>query len=222
MLPIMVYFHGGGWVFGSVTSHDSLCRRYAHALRALVVSVNYRLAPEVRKSWHASLLPRPNFLVRARSAPAQVLVMHQLWRTGPIPCWPGGLLFRNSLGASHSCATVAAGQQCALEQLGPCSLHEQPCIRGPAWRHEQDTAGLSAGARAREGAGRQPRDAGCGGRQRRGESRRSRGAAVPAEGVAAHTLPAAGVACEPLCTTLHTTSLACTTGASGSVRRRPG
>ena len=48
LLPAMVFFHGGGWVFGSVASHDALCRRYAHALRALVVSVDYRLAPEVR------------------------------------------------------------------------------------------------------------------------------------------------------------------------------
>ena len=47
-LPILVYFHGGGWVIGSLTTHDSLCRSLANASRAIVVSVDYRLAPEHR------------------------------------------------------------------------------------------------------------------------------------------------------------------------------
>jgi acetyl esterase/lipase len=42
----MLYMHGGGWLYGSVKSHDSLCRALADALRAVVVSVDYRLAPE--------------------------------------------------------------------------------------------------------------------------------------------------------------------------------
>jgi acetyl esterase len=42
----IVYFHGGGWVTGSVESHDVFCRRLAHAARCRVVSVDYRLAPE--------------------------------------------------------------------------------------------------------------------------------------------------------------------------------
>jgi acetyl esterase len=41
-----VYIHGGGWVTGSVASHDSLCRRIAAALGCKVVSLRYRLAPE--------------------------------------------------------------------------------------------------------------------------------------------------------------------------------
>lgn len=45
-LPIMVYFHGGGWVFGSVATHDTVCRTYAAFLEAVIVSVDYRLAPE--------------------------------------------------------------------------------------------------------------------------------------------------------------------------------
>ena len=59
LLPAMVFFHGGGFVFGSVASHDSLCRRYAHALRALVVSVEYRLAPEVHSTSPASEAATP-------------------------------------------------------------------------------------------------------------------------------------------------------------------
>lgn len=44
--PVVVFFHGGGWVVGSCDSHDPLCRTLANACEALVVSVDYRLAPE--------------------------------------------------------------------------------------------------------------------------------------------------------------------------------
>jgi acetyl esterase len=42
----LIYFHGGGGVFGSIASHDSLCRLLANAGACRVVSVGYRLAPE--------------------------------------------------------------------------------------------------------------------------------------------------------------------------------
>jgi len=45
-LPILVYFHGGGWVFGNVEQSDPDCRRLANHLNCIVVSVDYRLAPE--------------------------------------------------------------------------------------------------------------------------------------------------------------------------------
>jgi acetyl esterase len=45
-LPIVVFFHGGGWVLSSVDGHDPLARRIAALTGALVVSVEYRLAPE--------------------------------------------------------------------------------------------------------------------------------------------------------------------------------
>lgn len=44
--PGIVYFHGGGWVIGSVATHDILCRRLAHETQCRVISVDYRLAPE--------------------------------------------------------------------------------------------------------------------------------------------------------------------------------
>jgi acetyl esterase len=47
-LPVIVYFHGGGWVIGSLASHDGACRALAAGTNALVVSVDYRLAPEHR------------------------------------------------------------------------------------------------------------------------------------------------------------------------------
>jgi acetyl esterase len=44
--PLVVFFHGGGWVFGSRDSHDGTCRALTNAIPAVVVSVDYRLAPE--------------------------------------------------------------------------------------------------------------------------------------------------------------------------------
>jgi len=45
-LPVLVYFHGGGFTIGSITTHDGLCRRLAHLAGCAVLSVDYRLAPE--------------------------------------------------------------------------------------------------------------------------------------------------------------------------------
>ncbi len=45
-LPVVAFFHGGGWVLSSVDGHDALARRIAARADVLVVSVEYRLAPE--------------------------------------------------------------------------------------------------------------------------------------------------------------------------------
>jgi acetyl esterase len=41
-----VFFHGGGWVIGDLDSHDVVCRILAHEGEMIVISVDYRLAPE--------------------------------------------------------------------------------------------------------------------------------------------------------------------------------
>lgn len=43
---LVVFFHGGGWVIGSIESHEEVCRKLANSCAAVVVSVDYRLAPE--------------------------------------------------------------------------------------------------------------------------------------------------------------------------------
>ena len=46
--PLIVYFHGGGWVIGSLDTHDGLCRGLANRTGCRVAAVHYRLAPEHR------------------------------------------------------------------------------------------------------------------------------------------------------------------------------
>ncbi len=48
ILPVLVWFHGGGWVWASVDTHDRLCREYALAAGVAVVSVDYALSPEAK------------------------------------------------------------------------------------------------------------------------------------------------------------------------------
>ncbi len=44
--PVLVYFHGGGWTIGTLDSHDGVCRSLTNQAQCIVVSVDYRLAPE--------------------------------------------------------------------------------------------------------------------------------------------------------------------------------
>ncbi len=46
--PVIVYYHGGGWVIAGINAYDSSCRALSNAANAVVVSVGYRLAPEAR------------------------------------------------------------------------------------------------------------------------------------------------------------------------------
>src|SRR5205814_4870569 len=61
LLPLLVLFHGGGFIAGSIDSHDGGARELCAQARAIVVTVDYRLAPEHRlpaaaEDCHAVLL----------------------------------------------------------------------------------------------------------------------------------------------------------------------
>jgi acetyl esterase len=45
-LPVLVYYHGGGWVIGDLDTHDTLCRQLTAGAGIGVIAVDYRLAPE--------------------------------------------------------------------------------------------------------------------------------------------------------------------------------
>jgi acetyl esterase len=44
--PLLIYYHGGGWVIGDLDTHDDICRKLARDARCSVIAVDYRLAPE--------------------------------------------------------------------------------------------------------------------------------------------------------------------------------
>jgi acetyl esterase len=46
LYPIVMYFHGGGWVLGNLDEYDEICSMLSNHSKAIVVSVDYRLAPE--------------------------------------------------------------------------------------------------------------------------------------------------------------------------------
>ncbi|KAK3718134.1 hypothetical protein LTR37_005249 [Vermiconidia calcicola] len=55
-LPLLVYFHGGGWVLGTADTDDQLCRTLTRALPLLLLNAEYRLAPEHKfpQGWNDS------------------------------------------------------------------------------------------------------------------------------------------------------------------------
>jgi acetyl esterase len=44
-LPVVLYYHGGGWVYGNLDTHEEICRFFAAAVPAAVIAVDYRRAP---------------------------------------------------------------------------------------------------------------------------------------------------------------------------------
>jgi acetyl esterase len=48
ILPVLVYYHGGGWVIGDLETHDVLCRQLSNLSGCAVIAVDYRMGPEHR------------------------------------------------------------------------------------------------------------------------------------------------------------------------------
>ena len=98
VLPVVVFFHGGGWVMGSIETHDVYCRQLANASGWAVISVDYRLAPEhkfpagLEDAYAATVLGRRPCRRNRRGCRSG-----SRWRgtapaaTWPRPCrwWPG-------------------------------------------------------------------------------------------------------------------------------------
>jgi acetyl esterase len=106
-LPVLVYLHGGGWVAGSVATHDPFCRLLSEAANVITLSVEYRLAPE-----H----PHPEALEDALAAVR--------WAANNAAQW-GGDAGRLALGGDSS-----GGHLAAVTANRLCATHEGPALRG--------------------------------------------------------------------------------------------
>ena len=53
---LLLFFHGGGWVLGNIDSYDKVCANMARLTNRLVVSVDYRLAPEHKFPLHLKIV----------------------------------------------------------------------------------------------------------------------------------------------------------------------
>ncbi len=77
--PLLLYFHGGGFIMHNIQSHDDLCRRLAQLCDCVVVSVGYRLAPEApwpacMQDGYAALLWAAENAARFGADPHQISV----------------------------------------------------------------------------------------------------------------------------------------------------
>jgi len=75
-LPVLVYFHGGGWVIGDLDTHDTLCRQLANAAGCAVIAVDYRMGPEHRFPAAVDDCLAATYWVRAHAAELQVDAAH--------------------------------------------------------------------------------------------------------------------------------------------------
>jgi acetyl esterase len=106
-LPVLVYLHGGGWVAGSVATHDPFCRLLSEAAGVIIISVEYRRAPEN---------PHPAALEDALTA------VH--WAANNAAQW-GGDPARLALGGDSS-----GGHLAAVTANRLCAAREAPALRG--------------------------------------------------------------------------------------------
>lgn len=119
-LPVLVYFHGGGFTVGSIASHDTLCRQLATQAHCAVVSVDYRLAPEHRF---------PVAVDDAWSALQGVAAQADQWGLDGQRLAVGGDSAGGTLAAVCALMARDAGLQLALQLLfypGTCAHQDTP------------------------------------------------------------------------------------------------
>jgi len=92
-LPVLMYFHGGGWVWSSVDTHDRLAREYAAAGEVAVVSVDYALSPEAKF---------PQALEECAAVTRHVAAHGGAWGLDPAALFVGG----DSAGGNLALATA--------------------------------------------------------------------------------------------------------------------
>ncbi len=125
--PVLVYFHGGGWILGSLDTHDPTCRALTNASDCAVVSVDYRRPPE-----HPFPAPVKDCYAATRWVSENPGVVH-------------GDPDRIAVGGDSAGGNLAAAvAQIARDSDGPSLAHQT--LLYPATNHAFDTASYSENA----------------------------------------------------------------------------
>ena len=116
-LPLLLYLHGGGFTIGSIATHDILCRELARLAGCMVVSLDYRLAPEHRF---------PTASNDAWDAMAWLAVNAQTLGADPARLAVGGDSAGGTLAAVNAILARDAGLPLALQLLiyPGCAAHQ--------------------------------------------------------------------------------------------------
>lgn len=106
--PLLVFFHGGGWVYGDLESHDAVCRFLAERAGVRVIAVDYRLAPEA---------PFPAAYDDCVSAYADILERADEWQIDRARVAVGGDSAGANLATLVAIEAARQGWSCAFQLL---------------------------------------------------------------------------------------------------------
>ena len=104
--PLLVFFHGSGFVLCSLDTHDGMCRNLCAGAGCVVVSVDYRLAPEHKFPAGARRLPVRHALGRRRMPSSWTPTRRASWSpaTAPAATWRPSLRCASATKAARRCA----------------------------------------------------------------------------------------------------------------------
>jgi len=117
--PVLIYFHGGGFILHNIASHDSLCRALTNETGAVVLNVGYRLAPEAKwPAWledgYAALEWVRDNAVRIGADPSRIALAGD--SAGAMIAASVALLARDRRGPKVSLQILAYGASCGLSE----------------------------------------------------------------------------------------------------------
>lgn len=106
--PLLVFFHGGGWIYGDLDSHDATCRFLAERAGVRIIAVDYRLAPEARF---------PAAYDDCLNAYAEILERADEWDVDPDRIGVGGDSAGGNLATAVAIEAARQGWPCAFQLL---------------------------------------------------------------------------------------------------------
>lgn len=106
--PLLVFFHGGGWIYGDLDSHDAVCRVLAERAGVRVLAIDYRLAPEA---------PFPAAYDDCVAAYAEIVERADEWQADPDRLAVGGDSAGGNLATLVAIEAARQGWPCAFQLL---------------------------------------------------------------------------------------------------------